>query len=314
MVEKVRFKEPISFQTKKLIKNPAFAGFFCINALSTLALICYNKLNTYISVRLIMENKRKFNQREREEVPTSQNYVVGRNALRELLRSEKDIDKIFVLKGERDGSLAQLLYQAKEKKIPIVETERVKLEKMAGGGSHQGVVCAVAEQNYATVDEILALAAERGEKPLVVVCDGIEDPHNLGAIIRSAECMGAHGVIIPKRRAVGLTAVVSKASAGALAQMPVAKVANIPTVLEELKEKGLWIYAADMDGTPYYETDLTGASAIVLGAEGAGVSRLVKERSDFVVSIPQYGKVNSLNVSNAAAVILCEAARRRHTV
>lgn len=261
-----------------------------------------------------MENKRKFNQREREEVPTSQNYVVGRNALRELLRSEKDIDKIFVLKGERDGSLAQLLYQAKEKKIPIVETERVKLEKMAGGGSHQGVVCAVAEQNYATVDEILALAAERGEKPLVVVCDGIEDPHNLGAIIRSAECMGAHGVIIPKRRAVGLTAVVSKASAGALAHMPVAKVANIPTVLEELKEKGLWIYAADMDGTPYYETDLTGASAIVLGAEGAGVSRLVKERSDFVVSIPQYGKVNSLNVSNAAAVILCEAARRRHTV
>ena len=261
-----------------------------------------------------MENKRKFNQREREEMPTSQNYVVGRNALRELLRSEKDIDKIFVLKGERDGSLAQLLYQAKEKKIPIVETERVKLEKMAGGGSHQGVVCAVAEQNYATVDEILALAQERGEKPLVVVCDGIEDPHNLGAIIRSAECMGAHGVIIPKRRAVGLTAVVSKASAGALAHMPVAKVANIPTVLEELKEKGLWIYAADMDGTPYYETDLTGASAIVLGAEGAGVSRLVKERSDFVVSIPQYGKVNSLNVSNAAAVILCEAARRRHTI
>lgn len=259
-----------------------------------------------------MENKKKFYQRE--EMPTSQNYVVGRNALRELLRSEKDIDKIFVLKGERDGSLAQLLYQAKEKKIPIVETERVKLEKMAGSGSHQGVVCAVAEQNYATVDEILALAAERGEKPLVVVCDGIEDPHNLGAIIRSAECMGAHGVIIPKRRAVGLTAVVSKASAGALAHMPVAKVANIPTLLEELKEKGLWIYAADMDGTPYYETDLTGASAIVLGAEGAGVSRLVKERSDFVVSIPQFGKVNSLNVSNAAAVILCEAARRRHTV
>ena len=261
-----------------------------------------------------MENKRKFNQREREEMPASQNYVVGRNALRELLRSEKDIDKIFVLKGERDGSLAQLLYQAKEKKIPIVETERIKLEKMAGSNSHQGVICAVAEQNYATVDEILALAQERGEKPLVVVCDGIEDPHNLGAIIRSAECMGAHGVIIPKRRAVGLTAVVSKASAGALAHMPVAKVANIPTVLEELKEKGLWIYAADMDGTPYYETDLTGASAIVLGAEGAGVSRLVKVRSDFVVSIPQYGKVNSLNVSNAAAVILCEAARRRHTI
>ncbi|MBO7150174.1 MAG: 23S rRNA (guanosine(2251)-2'-O)-methyltransferase RlmB [Clostridia bacterium] len=259
-----------------------------------------------------MENKKRMHQKE--DVPVSQNYVVGRNALRELLRSEKDIDKIFVLKGERDGSLAQLLFQAKEKKIPIIETERVRLEKMAGSGSHQGVVCAVAEQNYATVDDILALAQERGEKPLVVVCDGIEDPHNLGAIIRSAECMGAHGVIIPKRRAVGLTAVVSKASAGALAHLPVAKVANIPTLLEDLKEKGLWIYAADMDGAPYYDTDLTGACAIVLGAEGAGVSRLVKERCDFVVSIPQHGKVNSLNVSNAAAVILCEAARRRHTV
>ncbi|MBO5789686.1 MAG: 23S rRNA (guanosine(2251)-2'-O)-methyltransferase RlmB, partial [Clostridia bacterium] len=141
-----------------------------------------------------MENKKRMHQKE--DVPVSQNYVVGRNALRELLRSEKDIDKIFVLKGERDGSLAQLLFQAKEKKIPIIETERVRLEKMAGSGSHQGVVCAVAEQNYATVDDILALAQERGEKPLVVVCDGIEDPHNLGAIIRSAECMGAHGVII----------------------------------------------------------------------------------------------------------------------
>lgn len=250
--------------------------------------------------------------RKEAEAQASCNCVIGRNALRELLRSDKDIDKIFVARGEREGSLSQLIAQAREKKIPIIEAERTRLDKMAGTTAHQGVLCMAAEQNYVTVDEILASAAERGESPLVVVCDGIEDPHNLGAIIRSAECMGAHGVIIPKRRAVGLTAVVSKASAGALAHLPVAKVANIPTVLEELKEKGLWVYAADMDGTPYYDTDLSGAVALVMGAEGAGVSRLVKERCDFIVSIPQYGKVNSLNVSNAAAVILCEAARRRH--
>jgi 23S rRNA (guanosine2251-2'-O)-methyltransferase len=201
---------------------------------------------------------------------------------------------------------------ARERGITLIECDRARLDSLSCGGRHQGVVAVAAERNYSTVEDILALAKERGEPPFIIILDGVEDPHNLGAIIRSAECAGAHGVIIPKRRAVGLTSTVSKASAGALEHMLVARVTNLASTIDELKEKGLWLYAADMDGADYHSTDLKGSAAIVLGGEGSGVSRLVKEKCDFVVSIPLYGRVNSLNVSCAAAIILTEVARQRH--
>lgn len=257
------------------------------------------------------ERQQKF-RAPREAVEIPENISVGRNALRELLSGEKDIEKIYVAKGDRDGGLTRLLVQAKERHIPIIQIEKADLDKMAGSPSHQGVVCTVPAEQYAEISDMFALAESRGEKPLLVICDGVEDPHNLGAIIRSAECAGAHGVIIPKRRACGLTGVVSKSSAGALAYMPVARVTNLVATIKELKDKGVWIYAADMDGEDFAGSDLRGSMALVLGSEGDGISRLVKENCDFVLSIPLYGKVNSLNVSNAAAVLLCEAAKQRH--
>ena len=238
--------------------------------------------------------------------------VSGRNAVRELLRSGRDIDKIYVQRGEREGSVKVLVAKAAERKIPVIESDRQKLDSVSGGTCHQGIVAIAAEQNYSTVDEIIAYAAERGEEPFIVIADGIEDPHNLGAIIRSGDASGVHGVIIPKRRSVGLTPVVSKASAGALMHMRVAKVTNLASTIDELKERGFWIYAADMGGTDYSKTDFSGRIAVVLGSEGFGISRLVKEKCDFTVSIPLYGNVNSMNVSCAAAVILTEAARQRH--
>ena len=219
---------------------------------------------------------------------------------------------MYIQSGEREGSVNLLLGIASERKIPIIEVERVKLDSLTYGAHHQGVVCIAAERNYATVDEILDYAAERGEPPFIILLDGVEDPHNLGAIIRSAECSGAHGVIIPKRRAVGLTSTAAKASSGAIEYMRVAKVTNLAMTIDYLKEKGLWLYAADMDGSAYYETDLSGAACLVMGSEGFGISRLVKEKCDFTVSIPLHGSINSMNVSAAAAVILSEAARQRH--
>jgi len=238
--------------------------------------------------------------------------VSGRNAVKELLSSERDIDKIYVQRGEREGSIKLLIAKAAERKIPIVEVEKTKLDSISSGAAHQGIVAMAAEQNYSSIEEIIEYAASLGEKPLVVICDGVEDPHNLGAIIRSAECAGAHGVIIPKRRAAGLTPVVSKASAGALQHMRVARVTNLACAIDELKELGFWIYAADMGGENYSSVDYSGAAAVVLGSEGFGISRLVKEKCDFTVSIPLYGRVNSLNVSCAAAVILTEIAKQRH--
>ena len=243
----------------------------------------------------------------------NEGLVSGRNAVRELLASGRDIDKIYVARGDRTGSIVALVGEAIDRRIPVVEVDRRKLDQMCDHNRHQGIVAAAAERDYSSVEDILAYAEELGEKPLIIVADEISDPHNLGAIIRSAECAGAHGLILPKRRSAGLTSVVSKSSAGAIEHLRIAKVANIATTLTALKEKGLWVYAADMDGAPYYETDLRGAAAIVLGSEGAGISRVVKENCDFVVSIPLYGKVDSMNVSTAAAVILCEAARQRHT-
>lgn len=251
--------------------------------------------------------KREFSERELPE-----NMTVGRNAVKELLASGHDIDKIFVQNGEREGSINLLIGQAKERKITIVEVERVKLDEMTGHAAHQGIVAMAAERDYSTVEDILAYAEEKGEKPFIVLCDGVEDPHNLGAIIRSAECCGVHGIIIPKRRSVGLTSVVGKSSAGAIEHMRIAKVTNLSQTIDELKERGIWFYAADMGGEPAYKTDLKGAIGIVLGSEGEGISRLVKEKCDFTVSIPLYGNVNSMNVSCAGAVLFYEAAKQRH--
>lgn len=242
----------------------------------------------------------------------SECVVSGRNAVRELLAGERDIDKLYVSSGEREGSIKMLIATAIEKKIPVVEVERSKLDAISGGARHQGIVAMAAEHNYSSVDDILEYAESRGERPFVIILDGVEDPHNLGAIIRSAECLGAHGVIIPKRRAVGLTPTVAKASAGAVEYVRVAKVTNIASTLDELKERGLWIYAADMGGDDYCKTDLTGSVGIVLGSEGDGISRLVREKCDFTISIKLMGKVNSMNVSCAAAVIFAEVARQRN--
>lgn len=245
-------------------------------------------------------------------VEVDENVISGRNAVKELLESGRDVEKIFISSGEREGSINLILGIAADRGIPIFERDRAKLDEMSGGAKHQGVIAIAAEMNYSSVEEILAYAEERGEKPFIVLCDGIEDPHNLGAIIRTAECSGVHGVIIPKRRAVGLTSTVAKSSAGALSHMRIAKVTNLAVTLDELKERGLWAYAADMDGTDYRSTDMRGGSVIVLGSEGFGISRLVKEKCDFVVSIKMYGQVNSMNVSCAAAVILTEVAHQRN--
>ncbi len=263
------------------------------------------------------ENKRNFkkqsNNFQSDESSLNENIIAGRNAVKELLFGGRDIDKIYIRKGELEGSVKQLIAMAKDRKIPVIELDKQKLDRMANGVNHQGIIAVAAERNYSSVDEILAYAEERSEKPFVILLDGVEDPHNLGAIIRSAECCGAHGVIIPKRRAAGLTSTVEKASAGALEHMRVAKVTNLSAAIDELKEKGLWIYAADMGGDAYYNTDMSGAVCIVLGSEGFGISRLVKEKCDFTVSIPLMGKVNSMNVSCAAAVILADVMKQRIT-
>ena len=237
--------------------------------------------------------------------------VIGRNAVRELLKSERSIDKIMVKKGELEGSITALVAEALGRGIPVIEVDKSKLDSVSGFAPHQGIIAMAAEKNYSTVEDLLAIAEARGEKPLIVISDGITDPYNLGALIRCAEGVGAHGLIIPKRRATGLTPLVTKASAGAIEHLAIAKVSNIASTIELLKKKGLWIYAAEAGGQNYFDTDFTGGCAIVFGSEGNGVSKLVLEKSDFITSIPMYGKVNSFNVSTAAAVILAEASRQQ---
>ena len=242
----------------------------------------------------------------------AEGLIEGRNALTEALKSGRTIDKVYVAEGSTDRALTRLAALAKEAGAVVVPVDRRKLDQMSPTGAHQGVIAAVAAHEYASVDDILALAAERGETPLIVICDELSDPHNLGAILRSAECAGAHGVIIPKRRSVGLTAVVAKTSAGAVEYLPVARVANIANTIRELKEKGVWIYGTAADGASgLYRTDLTGPTAIVIGNEGEGMSRLVRESCDVLVSIPMKGRISSLNASAAATVLLYEALRQR---
>ena len=246
---------------------------------------------------------------ERED---AENILEGRNALTEALASGRAIDKVFIAEGSTDRALARLAAQAKQAGAVVVETDRRKLDQMSATGAHQGVIAMVAAHSYATLDDILNRAKERGEAPLIVICDELSDPHNLGAIIRTAECAGAHGVVIPKRRSVGLTAIVGKASAGALEYMPVARVTNITNAIKELKERGVWIFGTAAEGaTPLYQADLKGAAAIVIRNEGDGMSRLVAESCDLKVSIPMKGRISSLNASAAAAILLYEAVRQR---
>ena len=259
------------------------------------------------------DRKRNDNYRNsapRQDEPVSEGLVVGRNAVRELLKSGRDIDKIFVQKGEREGSIVVLVAEAVERHVPVVEVEKAKLDKMTAFANHQGIVAMAAEKEYCTVEDILSIAEERGERPFIVIADGITDPHNLGALIRCAEGVGAHGLIIPKRRAVGLTPVVTKASCGAIEHLAIAKVTNLASPIDMLQKMGIWVFAAEAGGAAYYDTDFKCPCAIVLGSEGDGVSHLIKEKSDYITSIPMYGHVNSFNVSTAAAVILAEVARQ----
>ena len=248
-----------------------------------------------------------------EDYDPTAGLVIGRSAVRELLRSGRTVDKLLVHRGEREGSIVMLVAETIEQGIPVVEVDKAKLDEMAGFVPHQGVIAMVAQKDYCSVEDILALAKERGESPLIVIADGITDPYNLGALIRCAEGVGAHGLIIPRRRAVGLTALVAKSSAGAMEHLAVAKVSNIAATVKALRQAGIWCYAAEAGGKPHYETDLTGPCALVFGSEGDGVSRVVRQACDGVISIPMYGKVNSFNVSTAAAVVLCEAARQQHS-
>jgi len=238
--------------------------------------------------------------------------IEGRNAVIEALRAGENIDKIFIQKGETDKTLGHIASKARAAGIVVVDADKRKLDGMSRTHAHQGVIALAAMREYVSVEDILEKAAEKGEKPLLVICDEISDPHNLGAIIRTAECAGAHGIVIPKRRSAGLTAVVAKTSAGAVAHMPVARVANIPSLLKELKKQGVWVFGTAVKGTTdLYEADLKGAAAIVIGSEGDGMTRLAEENCDFLVRIPMKGKLNSLNASAAAAILLYEAVRQR---
>lgn len=238
--------------------------------------------------------------------------IEGRNAVTEALRAGVAIDKIYIMKGETDAALGHIASAAREKGMVVVDADRRKLDGMSRTHSHQGVIALCSVREYVGVEDILNAAREKGEAPLIVVCDELSDPHNLGAVIRTADAAGAHGVVIPKRRSAGLTAVVAKTSAGAVAHVPVARVPNLPSLLKDLKKHGVWVFGAAAGGaTSLYKADLKGPAAIVIGSEGDGMGRLVAENCDFIVSIPMFGKINSLNASAAAAVLLYEAVRQR---
>ncbi len=239
-------------------------------------------------------------------------YIEGRNPVIEALKSGREIEKIIIANGTKEGSINKIVAMARDKNIIIQNVDRSKLDSMSDTKAHQGVIAIAAMYTYKTVEDILQLAKDRNEAPFIIILDEIEDPHNLGAIIRTAECAGAHGVIIPKRRSVGLTAVVAKTSAGAVEYLPVAKVTNISATIEQLKKENIWIYGADMDGENYYyENDLRGAIALVIGNEGKGMSRIVKEKCDFLVKIPMKGKVSSLNASVATSILTYDVLRQR---
>ncbi|MCI8475376.1 MAG: 23S rRNA (guanosine(2251)-2'-O)-methyltransferase RlmB [Oscillospiraceae bacterium] len=255
-----------------------------------------------------MDKQRDWKERQQE----ADGIIEGRNAVIEALRAGAPIDKVYIAKGETDSALGHIASKARAAGIAVVDCDRRKLDGMSVTHSHQGVIAVAAVREYASVEDILRAARDKGEAPLLVVCDELSDPHNLGAVIRTAYCAGAHGVVIPKRRSAGLTAVVAKTSAGAVSHLPVARVANLTACLKELKEQGVWVYgtAADARQT-MYQADLRGPAAIVIGSEGEGMSRLVRETCDVLLSIPMKGELNSLNASASAAILLYEAVRQR---
>lgn len=246
-----------------------------------------------------------------ENKQMNDNLVIGRNAVAELLKSGREVENVLIAKGEHEGSINKIIALCREKKIVIKNVDRKKLDFMSAGGNHQGVAANVPAHEYSTIEDILAYAEERGEAPFLIICDEIEDSHNLGAVIRTAEACGAHGIIIPKRRNAGLNFIVSKTSCGALEYMRVARVTNLVSAIEDLKKKNIWVYAADMDGQRWDKTDFSGGAALVVGNEGRGIGRLVKEKCDVTVSLPMLGKVNSLNASVAAGILMYEIARQR---
>ena len=245
------------------------------------------------------------------EVIQNDNLVIGRNAVIELLKSGREVENVLVAKGDREGSVNRIIAMCRENGIVVKTVDKKKLDAMCAGANHQGVAANVPAHSYCSVEDILDYAEGRGEKPFIIICDGIEDSHNLGAIIRSAEACGAHGIIIPKRRNAGLNFIVAKTSCGALEYMRVARVSNLASTIEELKSRNIWTYCADMDGQPWCKTDFSGGCALVIGSEGKGVGRLVKEKCDVTVSLPMCGKVNSLNASVAAGIIMYEIAKQR---
>jgi len=278
----------------------------------------YNKDQRSFSERAPREDRRFREDAEgferedtREDDRLNPDFITGRNAVLEALRNERSMESINIAKGENKGSILKIIAMAKDQGIPVKEVSTVKLDAMSGGAPHQGVIGIASAHEYATMEDLFARAEEKGEKPFFIICDELEDPHNLGAVIRTAEAAGAHGVIVPKRRSAGLTPVVYKTSAGAVEYLPVVRVANLASTMEELKEKGVWIYAADMDGENWRSVDYTGSVALVIGSEGRGVGRLIKDQCDFLVSMPMNGKITSLNASVAAGILMYEVARQR---
>ena len=241
----------------------------------------------------------------------NEELLIGRNPINEALSSGRSIIKVMIAKGSASGAAVEIAAKAKKAGVPVQEVERKKLDYMTSGAAHQGVAALCAMKDYAEVEDILALAQERNEAPFIIILDEIEDPHNLGAIVRTAECAGAHGVIIKKRRSAGLTYTAYKASAGALEYLPVARVTNIADTVDELKRRNIWVYGADMNGEDYRMTDFSGGVALVIGNEGKGLSRLVREKCDLIVSLPQKGKINSLNASVAAGILMYKVAEKR---
>jgi 23S rRNA (guanosine2251-2'-O)-methyltransferase len=243
---------------------------------------------------------------------TNDDIIAGRNPVLEALKAGRDIDSLLIARETFSGSASRIIAICKDKGIVVKEVSPAKLDTMCSGINHQGVVAIVAAHSYAELEDILEIAKNKNEPPFIIIADEINDPHNLGAIIRTAEAAGAHGIIIPKRNSAGLTMSVAKASAGAVEYMPVARVANLVSTIEELKKLGIWIYGADTSGKPVFETDFSGAVAIVVGSEGNGISRLLKEKCDFLVSLPMNGKIDSLNVSVACGIIIYEVVRARY--
>lgn len=240
-----------------------------------------------------------------------EDIIIGRNAVSEALRSGRAIDSLLVARGDRSGSLGKIISECRERDIVVKEADTKKLDFLCGHSNHQGVVAFAAVHEYAAIDELFALAESRNEPPFIIICDELEDPHNLGAILRTAEASGAHGIIVPKRRSASLSYAVGKASAGAIEYVPVARVSNISAAIEELKQKGLWVYGAELGGTSWYGQDYSSPVALVIGSEGRGLGRLIKEKCDFIISLPMKGKINSLNASVAAGILMFEVARQR---